>query len=80
VQGLELLAAGLIEDADQIDAGGRPFQGAQHRGFVADIGLDDVDLADIAVQLGFSAQSAMARWFRGRFGCTITAWRKGVRP
>jgi len=37
-------------------------------------------LADIAVQLGFSAQSAMARWFRSRFGCTITAWRKGVRP
>lgn len=37
-------------------------------------------LADIAVQLGFSAQSAMARWFRGRFGCTITEWRKGVRP
>lgn len=22
----------------------------------------------------------MARWFRGRFGCTITEWRKGVRP
>ncbi len=37
-------------------------------------------LADIAVQLGFSAQSAMARWFRSRFGCTITEWRKGVRP
>lgn len=37
-------------------------------------------LADVAVQLGFSAQSAMARWFRGRFGCTISAWRKGVRP
>lgn len=37
-------------------------------------------LADIAAQLGFSAQSAMARWFRGRFGCTITEWRKGVRP
>ncbi|MBW7971307.1 AraC family transcriptional regulator [Bradyrhizobium sp. BR 10289] len=37
-------------------------------------------LADIAAQLGFSAQSAMARWFRGRFGCTITQWRKGVRP
>ncbi|WP_128929402.1 AraC family transcriptional regulator ligand-binding domain-containing protein [Bradyrhizobium guangxiense] len=37
-------------------------------------------LADIAVQLGFSAQSAMARWFRGRFGCSITDWRKGVRP
>ncbi|WP_439370404.1 AraC family transcriptional regulator [Bradyrhizobium sp. DASA03120] len=44
--------------------------------------IDDPDrpLADIAAQLGFSAQSAMARWFRGRFGCTITAWRKGVRP
>ena len=44
--------------------------------------IDDPDrpLADIAVQLGFSAQSAMARWFRGRFGCTITQWRKGVRP
>ncbi|MDN5000026.1 AraC family transcriptional regulator [Bradyrhizobium sp. GCM10027634] len=37
-------------------------------------------LADIAAQLGFSAQSAMARWFRGRFGCTITDWRKGARP
>ncbi|MFT4119513.1 AraC family transcriptional regulator [Bradyrhizobium sp.] len=44
--------------------------------------IEDPDrrLADTAVQLGFSAQSAMARWFRGRFGCTITAWRKGVRP
>lgn len=44
--------------------------------------IDDPDrpLADIAVQLGFSAQSAMARWFRGHFGCTITDWRKGVRP
>ncbi|MGX4802383.1 AraC family transcriptional regulator [Bradyrhizobium guangdongense] len=37
-------------------------------------------LADIAAQLGFSAQSAMARWFRGRFGCTITDCRKGARP
>lgn len=44
--------------------------------------IEDPDrpLADIAMQLGFSAQSAMARWFRGRFGCTITAWRRGVRP
>jgi AraC-like DNA-binding protein len=44
--------------------------------------IDDPDrpLADIAMQLGFSAQSAMARWFRSRFGCTITEWRKGVRP
>ena len=44
--------------------------------------IEDPDrpLADIAAQLGFSAQSAMARWFRNRFGCTITDWRKGVRP
>lgn len=40
----------------------------------------DRPLAVIAIQLGFSAQSAMARWFRGRFGCTITEWRKGARP
>ncbi|WP_298254827.1 AraC family transcriptional regulator [Bradyrhizobium sp.] len=37
-------------------------------------------LAEIAELLGFSAQSAMARWFRGHFGCSITQWRKGVRP
>ncbi|MGY8709093.1 AraC family transcriptional regulator [Bradyrhizobium sp. 18BD] len=37
-------------------------------------------LADIATQLGFSAQSAMARWFRRRFGCSISEWRKGERP
>ncbi|WFU71705.1 AraC family transcriptional regulator [Bradyrhizobium sp. CB2312] len=44
--------------------------------------IDDPDrpLADIATQLGFSAQSAMARWFRGHFGCSITEWRRGVRP
>lgn len=37
-------------------------------------------LADMAELLGFSAQSAMARWFRGCFGCSITQWRSGVRP
>ena len=37
-------------------------------------------LAGIAELLGFSAQSAMARWFRGHFGCSITQWRSGVRP
>jgi AraC-like DNA-binding protein len=37
-------------------------------------------LAGTAELLGFSAQSAMARWFRGRFGCSITQWRSGVRP
>lgn len=37
-------------------------------------------LAGIAELLGFSAQSAMARWFRARFGCSITQWRRGGRP
>jgi AraC-like DNA-binding protein len=37
-------------------------------------------LAGIAELLGFSAQSAMARWFRAHFGCSITRWRSGVRP
>ena len=32
-------------------------------------------LMEIAGLLGFSAQSALARWFRGRFGCSITDWR-----
>ena len=34
-------------------------------------------LGEIAGMLGFSAQSAMARWFKGRFGCSISAWRRG---
>ncbi|MGD0848133.1 AraC family transcriptional regulator [Bradyrhizobium sp.] len=37
-------------------------------------------LAGIAELLGFSAQSAMARWFRGRFGCSVSQWRNGIRP
>jgi AraC-like DNA-binding protein len=37
-------------------------------------------IADVAERLGFSAQSAMARWFRRRFGCSITQWRKERRP
>jgi AraC-like DNA-binding protein len=37
-------------------------------------------LVGITELLGFSAQSAMARWFRGRFGCSISQWRNGIRP
>lgn len=33
-------------------------------------------LPAVAELLGFSAQSALARWFRERFGCSITQWRK----
>jgi AraC-like DNA-binding protein len=32
-------------------------------------------LSAVAELLGFSAQSALARWFRERFGCTVTRWR-----
>ncbi len=33
----------------------------------------------VAVLLGFSMQSAFSRWFRGRFGCSPSAWRAGQR-
>jgi len=32
-------------------------------------------LKEMAALLGFSAQSARARWFRARFGCSISQWR-----
>ena len=35
-------------------------------------------LGEVAGMLGFSAQSAMARWFKGRFGCSISEWRSGA--
>lgn len=31
----------------------------------------------VAELLGFSVHSAFARWFRGRFGCSASAWRAG---
>jgi AraC-like DNA-binding protein len=33
-------------------------------------------LSSVALLLNFSAQSALARWFHGRFGVSITRWRK----
>ncbi len=36
-------------------------------------------LAEIAEMIGFSTQSVMARWFRGRFGCSVTEWRSDPR-
>jgi AraC-like DNA-binding protein len=36
-------------------------------------------LAAVAEMLGFSAQSAMARWFKGRFGRSVTSWRSDAR-
>jgi AraC-like DNA-binding protein len=35
----------------------------------------DRALSEVAELLGFSAQSAFARWFRNGFGCTVTEWR-----
>jgi AraC-like DNA-binding protein len=36
-------------------------------------------LASVAELLGFSALSAFSRWFRGRFGCSVSQWRTTVR-
>jgi AraC-like DNA-binding protein len=36
----------------------------------------DRSMAELAELLGFSAPSAFAFWFRRRFGCTVSAWRK----
>ncbi len=36
----------------------------------------DHAMAELAELLGFSGASAFAFWFRRRFGCTVSAWRK----
>ena len=48
MHGVELLAARLIENADRVDAGLSPAQGPTNRGLVTDIGLDHLDLTDVA--------------------------------
>jgi AraC-like DNA-binding protein/DNA-binding transcriptional ArsR family regulator len=35
----------------------------------------DRPLSETSDLLGFSAQSAFSRWFRGKFGCSISEWR-----
>jgi AraC-like DNA-binding protein len=37
-------------------------------------------LADCATLLGFASQSAFAYWFRSRFGCSVSRWRRGGGP
>ncbi|GAB7546743.1 AraC family transcriptional regulator [Cupriavidus sp. CuC1] len=32
-------------------------------------------LSEVAALLGFSSLSAFSRWFSGRFGCSVSAWR-----
>ena len=39
------------------------------------IASSDRRLSDAAILLGFSCLSAFSRWFRGRFGQSVTAWR-----
>jgi AraC-like DNA-binding protein len=39
------------------------------------IGNRDRPLASVAELLGFSALSAFSRWFRARFGCSVSQWR-----
>jgi AraC-like DNA-binding protein len=39
------------------------------------IGNRDRPLASVAELLGFSALSAFSRWFRRRFGCSVSEWR-----
>jgi AraC-like DNA-binding protein len=39
------------------------------------IGNRDRPLATVSELLGFSALSAFSRWFRGRFGCSVSQWR-----
>ena len=43
------------------------------------IGNSDHALASVAELLGFSALSAFSRWFRGRFGCSVSQWRDSLR-
>ena len=38
-------------------------------------GSGDRPLAELAALLGFGSASSFARWFGGRFGCTVSAWR-----
>ncbi|WP_166362039.1 AraC family transcriptional regulator [Pseudomonas akapageensis] len=33
-------------------------------------------LSEIAILLGFSSLSAFSRWFSGRFGCSVSTWRR----
>jgi AraC-like DNA-binding protein len=44
------------------------------------IGSGDRDLASIADLLGFSARSALSRWFRSQFGCSVSEWRTTQLP
>ena len=44
------------------------------------IGSGDRDLASVADLLGFSARSALSRWFQNQFGCSISEWRTQQLP
>src|SRR5262249_1059027 len=56
VHRIEALAAGLEQDADQIDDHVAAANGSRDRGPVADVGLDRVNLADAAERLEMTGQ------------------------
>ncbi len=40
------------------------------------IDSDDRPLSEVATLVGFSSLSAFSRWFGGRFGCSVSKWRR----
>ncbi len=40
----------------------------------------DRPLSEVATLLGFSSLSAFSRWFSGRFGCSVSTWRRKSAP
>ncbi len=40
------------------------------------VGSRDRPLSQVATLLGFSSSSAFSRWFRSRFGCSVSQWRR----
>ncbi len=54
---------------------GSMMQGVRCEFALRQIRESDRSLAELAELLGFSGPSALAFWFRRRFGCTVSAWR-----
>ncbi len=60
VQGLELAAAGLEQDADQVDHGVGAPDRLGHGGLVGDVAADGLDLADVAGHAQLIGQGGLA--------------------
>ncbi|MFM0167602.1 AraC family transcriptional regulator [Paraburkholderia sediminicola] len=44
------------------------------------IEIRDRSQSEVATLLGFSSLSAFSRWFGGRFGCSVSTWRRKTAP